>query len=75
MFWVLSRDDPFEYPQHMFWLRNKKNNIQLRTLICGPKLLPDGDLSFITCSPFSHEKISEKDAYLRRYRHFVKKRF
>ena len=22
MFWVL------EYPQHMFWLRNKKNNFQ-----------------------------------------------
>ena len=20
------RDGPFEYPQHMFWLRNKKNN-------------------------------------------------
>ena len=29
-------DSSFEYPQHMFWLRNKKNNFQLRTLIWGP---------------------------------------
>ena len=29
------RDGPFEYPQHMFWLRNKKNNFQLRTFIWG----------------------------------------
>ena len=28
-------DGSFEYPQHMFWLRNKKNNFQLRTLIRG----------------------------------------
>ena len=26
----------FEYPQHMFWLRNKKNHFQLHTLIWGP---------------------------------------
>ena len=34
------RDGSVEYPQHMFWLRNKKNNFQnnfqLRTLIWGP---------------------------------------
>ena len=30
------RDGTFEYPQHMFWLRNKKNNFQLRTIIWGP---------------------------------------
>ena len=30
------RDGLFEYPQHIFWLRNKKNNFQLRTLIWGP---------------------------------------
>ena len=30
------RDGSFEYPQHMFWLRNKKNNFQLRTLIWRP---------------------------------------
>ena len=29
------RDGSFEYPQHMFWLRNKKTNFQLRTLIWG----------------------------------------
>ena len=30
------RDGSFEYPQHMFWLRNKKNNFQIHTLIWGP---------------------------------------
>ena len=29
----------FEYPQHMFWLRNKKNNFQLRFIIWGPVYL------------------------------------
>ena len=29
------RDGSFEYQQHMFWLRNKKNGFQLRTLIGG----------------------------------------
>ena len=29
-------DGSFEYPQHMFWLRNKKNYFLLRTLIWGP---------------------------------------
>ena len=28
------QDGTFEYPQHMFWLRNKKK--MLRTLIWGP---------------------------------------
>ena len=28
-------DGSFEYPQHMFWLRTKKNNFQLHTLIWG----------------------------------------
>ena len=27
------RDGSFEYPQHLFWLRNKKNNFLLRSLI------------------------------------------
>ena len=26
----------FKYLQHMFWLRNKKNDFQLPTLIWGP---------------------------------------
>ena len=29
-------DSSFEYPQHMFWLRNKKDNFTLRTLIWRP---------------------------------------
>ena len=29
-------DGSFEYPQHMFWLRNKNNNFQLQTVIWRP---------------------------------------
>ena len=29
----------FEYSQHMFWLRNKKNDFLFSTLIWGPGLL------------------------------------
>ena len=29
-------DRSFEYPQHMFWLRNEKNNFLVRTLIWRP---------------------------------------
>ena len=39
------RDGSFEYPQHMFWLRGKKNNFQLSTLIWRPDFGPvAGDL-------------------------------
>ena len=31
-----DRDGSFEYPQHMFRLRNKKNNFQLHSLIWRP---------------------------------------
>ena len=30
------RDGSFEYPQHIFWLRNKNSTFQLRNLILGP---------------------------------------
>ena len=30
------RDGSFEYPQHMFWMRNKENNFPIRTLIWRP---------------------------------------
>ena len=40
MFWYSKepsyREGSFEYPQHMFRLRNKKNIFQLHTLIWGP---------------------------------------
>ena len=43
MFWVLKRTVSlrrfFMYPQHMFWLRNKKNNFQIRTLIWRPEIM------------------------------------
>ena len=32
------RDGSLKYLQHMFWLRNKKNNFLLCTLIWGPEL-------------------------------------
>ena len=44
------RDGSFEYPQHMFWLRNKKVNFQLRSLIWGPVLLIWGLYSFLATS-------------------------
>ena len=30
------RDGSFEYPQHMFWVRNKETIFQLRSLIWSP---------------------------------------
>ena len=33
-------DDSFEYPQHIFWLRNKKMKFELCTLIWRPDLEP-----------------------------------
>ena len=38
MCFVSHRDGCFKYSQHMFWLRNKKNNFQLHNLIWGPDL-------------------------------------
>ena len=32
------RDGSFKHQQHIFWLRNKNNNILLRTLIWGPEI-------------------------------------
>ena len=31
-------DSSFEYPQYMFWLRNKKNNFQIHSLIWRPNI-------------------------------------
>ena len=35
MFWVLKEpshpDGSFEYPQHMFWMRNKENRFPMET--------------------------------------------
>ena len=33
-------DSSFEYKQHMFWLKNKKNSCQLRTVNCRPETIP-----------------------------------
>ena len=48
------RDGSFEFPQHMFWLRNKKNNVLLCTLIWGP-VCPDFDIYRSLC-PFLFDK-------------------
>ena len=45
------RDGSFEYPQHMFWLRNKKNNFQLRSLIWGPEY-STFDIHFLALIPY-----------------------
>ena len=43
VFWVLKRtvslrqwDGSFEYPQHMFWMRNKENRFPIHTFILRP---------------------------------------
>ena len=33
-----QRDGSFEYPQHMFWMRNKENNFPISTLIWRPAI-------------------------------------
>ena len=32
-------DGSFEYPQYMFWMRNKENNFPIRTLISRPEIV------------------------------------
>ena len=44
------RDGSFELPQHMFWLRNKKNNFQLHTLIWGPVQAVKGLMNLCKCA-------------------------
>ena len=60
------RDGSFEYPQHMFWLRNKKNYFPLRTLIRGPvpgeEFIPD--IFFTSCM----ENNVDPDLYLQYFR-------
>ena len=66
-------DGSFEYPQHMFWLRNKKYDFQLRILISGPAWLL-GALSLkCLCTPVSgivitkHHKELKSHAFYFRY--------
>ena len=46
------RDGSFEYPQHMFWMRNKENNFPIHTLIWRP--------AFYSSSIFSKESTFRK---------------
>ena len=46
-------DGSFEYPQQMFWLRNKNNNFQLPTLNWRPVIhigKLSMDASIVTCN-------------------------
>ena len=44
------RDGSFEYPQHMFWLRNEKTNFQLRTLTWVPEFRPTDKIAKVKMS-------------------------
>ena len=48
-------DGSFEYPQHMFGLRNKKNNCQLHARIFGPAF---GNIYCIGETEFSNLHLS-----------------
>ena len=48
------RGGSFEYPQHMVWLRNKKNKFLLHTLILGPEVL----LHITSISMYMHAQLS-----------------
>ena len=52
------RDGSSEYPQHTFWLRNKKNNFQLHTLIWVPdnKIEISENENALQSKIFSHKK-------------------
>ena len=50
------RDSSFEYPQHIFWMRNERNNLKLVPLIWGPviaklihRFLPGRVAQSVTC--------------------------
>ena len=60
------RDGSFEYPQHRVWLRSKKNNFQLRTLIWGP-----GCVVFFICIKISIEHFKANSEDLNQTQHSV----
>ena len=65
MFWVLKkmshREGSFGYPKHMFWLRNKKNNFQLPTLMWGPAISTDNQsVIYFTNQTFALDSVVVK---------------
>ena len=57
-------DGSFEFPQHMVWLRNKKNNFQLCTLIWWPDQLQHLMLIYIfVITMFTVITFSEKTEF------------
>ena len=51
-----DQNSSFEYPQHMFWMRNKENSFPIRTLIWRP--VPGTKILFRL---FSHAPNRESD--------------
>ena len=51
------RDGSFEYPQHMFWMRNEENNFPIRTLIWRPGDVAQYPLYHMTCAPENFEVV------------------
>ena len=41
------RDGCFEYPKHMYWMRNKENNFPISNLIWRPASIPQETYSFV----------------------------
>ena len=63
------KEGSFEYPQHMFWFRNKKNNFQLCTLIWGAGviLFRTQDVMQIWSIPLNMESKNSKGKFLVKY--------
>ena len=59
------RDVSLEYPQHMFWLRNKNNNFQVLTLIWGPDLFEVSHHEIFT------EKLEKKTTLLKTHKVYI----
>ena len=45
---IVSLRQFFEYPQHMFWMRNKENSFSIRTYIWRPVVKYKTDLHSFT---------------------------
>ena len=62
------RDSCFEYRQHMFWLRNKKNKFLACTLIWRPDAtfsayrVPNGLLTLHGCLNFTQSSVASRSS-------------
>ena len=63
-------DASFEYPQHMSWLRSKKNNFQLRTHIWRPRYSLKCLIKMLPVSTTTNDAQRRKRALMGRFSHF-----